>query len=104
MSNKMSNKMTNKQLEKLIERLENCKTTKSAKTILDKSGIAAEEGFGKSYSFEINGTKYNVVKHKQDDTCHVNQFITLHIEHGEPRVIPTCYGHEMLLTEKWVFD
>ena len=35
--------MTNKQIETLIKKLESCKTTKSAKTILNKKGIETEE-------------------------------------------------------------
>lgn len=96
--------MTNKQIEKLIEKLESQKTTKSAKTLLNKKGIKTEEGFGKSYSFEINGTKYNVVKNKYDDTCHVNKFRKAHIEKCEPKVVPMCYGRTISITERIVFD
>lgn len=96
--------MTNKQIETLIKKLESCKTTKSAKTILNKKGIETEEGFGKSYSFEINGTKYNVVKNKYDDTCHVNKFRKVHIEKCESRTVPMCYGRTMAITERIVID
>lgn len=96
--------MTNRQIEALIKKLESCKTTKSAKTILNKKGIKTEEGFGKSYSFEINGTKYNVVKSKHDDTCHVNKFRKFHIEKCEPRTVPMCYGRTEVITERIVFD
>ena len=96
--------MTNKQIEKLIEQLESKKTTKSAKTLLNKKGIETEEGFGKSYSFKINGTKYNVVKNKYDDTCHVNKFRKAHIEKCEPKVVSMCYGRKMVITERIVVD
>ena len=95
--------MTNKQIETLIKKLESCKTTKSAKTILNKKGIETEEGFGKSYSFEINGTKYNVVKNKYD-TCHVNKFRKAHIEKCESRTVPMCYGRTIAITERIVID
>lgn len=96
--------MTNKQVEALIKKLESCKTTKSAKTILNKKGIETEEGFGKSYSFVINGKKYNVVKHKYDETCHVNGFKTMRIEKCEPRKVYTCYGAFSMVNERIVIE
>ncbi|MCI7725412.1 MAG: hypothetical protein MSJ41_08585 [Erysipelotrichaceae bacterium] len=96
--------MTNKQIETLINKLESCKTTKSAKNILNKKGIETEEGFGKSYSFEINGAKYNVVKSKYDDTCHVNKFRKVHIEKCDPRNVPMCYGRTNTITERIVIE
>ena len=96
--------MTNEQIETLIKKLESCKTTKSARTILNKKGIETVEGFGKSYSFKINGTKYNVVKSKYDDTCHVNKFSKIHIEKCNPRNVPMCYGRTNTITERIVFD
>ena len=78
--------------EQLIKKLEKCKTTKSANTILKKHGIKTEEGFGKSYAFEIDGEKYNVVKHKYDDTCHVNHFVRKTLKNDGTRIVPMCFG------------
>ena len=96
--------MTNEQIQTLINKLESCKTTKSAKSILNKKGIETVERFGKSYSFEIDGIKYNVVKNKYDDTCHVNKFRKFHIEKCKPRNVPMCYGRSNTITERIVFD
>lgn len=96
--------MTNEQIQTLIKKLESCKTTKSAIAFLNKKGIETYEGFGKSYSFEINDTKYNVVKYKHDDTCHVNKFRKVHIEKCDPRNVPMCYGRTNTITERIVFD
>lgn len=84
--------MTNKQIETLIKKLESCKTTKSANTILNKKGIETVEEFGKSYSFDINGEHYNVVKHKYDETCHVNHFEKRSLNCDGTRVVPMCFG------------
>lgn len=84
--------MTNKQIETLIKKLESCKTTKAAKTILNKKGIEAVEEFGKSYSFNINGEHYNVVKYKYDETCHVNHFEKRSLNCDGTRVVPMCFG------------
>lgn len=84
--------MTNKQIETLIKKLESCKTAKSAKTILNKKGIETEEGFGKTYSFYINGEHYNVVKNKYDETCHVNHFEKRSLNCDGTRVVPMCFG------------
>lgn len=44
-----------------IEKLENCKTIRSAKTLLIKNGYDIEE-VRNGYSFKINGKKYSVLK------------------------------------------
>lgn len=89
--------MKNLNVEKLIERLEKCKTTKSAKTILDKKGIESEKRFGKSYFFIINGTKYNVVKHKYDKHCTVIEYETRKLQESQPRVVPMCFGRKAII-------
>lgn len=96
--------MTKEQIETLIKKLETCKTTKSAKTILNKKGIETEEGFGKSYSFIINGKKYNVVKNRYDEKCHVNVFKKMRIEKCEPRKVYTCYGKFSIVNERIVIE
>ena len=100
--NREVNEMTNKQVESLIEKIEKCKTTKSAKTILIKKGIEVEEGGYKSYDFYINGKHYRVVKHKYDDTCHVIKYKRMKFVDCEPRIVPTCYGYCTILTKDLV--
>lgn len=58
----------------LIKKLEECKTTKSAITLLRKNNISYEEGFGKSYDFNIDGTHYRVMKSPCDTTCQVIKY------------------------------
>ena len=79
------------EVNELIERLEQCKTTKAALKILHKLDIESEERFGGSYMFEIEGEKYNVVKHKYDATCHVIHYVTTTLENDGTRVVPMCY-------------
>lgn len=50
----------------LLNKIENCKTTNRARALLNKNGIETEEGFNKSYDFEIEGSHYRVV---QDYGC-----------------------------------
>ena len=76
----------------LIVQLEQCKTTKAAKKILDELNIETEERFGCSYMFEVDGEKYNVVKHKYDDTCHVVHYVKKKSKNDGTRVVPMCYG------------
>ena len=58
----------------LIKKLEGCRTTKSATTLLRKNNISYEEGFGKSYDFNIDGTHYRVVKNPDNATCQVIKY------------------------------
>lgn len=80
------------EINELIAKLEKCKTTKSANKILKKLNIETEERFGHSYSFEIDGELYNVVKHKYDETCHVVHYTKVTLKNDGTRVVPMCYG------------
>ena len=79
-------------VNELIVQLEQCKTTKAAKKILDELNIETEERFGCSYMFEVDGEKYNVVKHKYDDTCYVVHYVKKKSKNDGTRVVPMCYG------------
>jgi len=50
----------------LLEKIKQCKTTKSAKTLLEKNGIEPIELVGTAYGFSINDESYGVAQDQID--------------------------------------